>query len=125
MADLLECLLQVKGLRTSIGRLEDLAGRAARLGERGAADATAAALAMTVAEARWQAVLTLALQGRVRFDAPPSGNPSDPREASRRFVAARRATLDVLDRWPNDREIHVPEGVAAGARLALRRMLDL
>lgn len=33
--------------------------------------------------------------------------------------------LDVLQRWPSEKEVHVPETVAADARMALRRMLEL
>jgi uncharacterized damage-inducible protein DinB len=95
MADLLECLLQIKGLRHSVERLGSLAELAC-----GQLDATGAALArtaagMVAAERQWQSLLARALPERAWNGAPAvSADGTDPVEA---FGVVRRLTLGVLD----------------------------
>lgn len=95
MADLLECLLQIKGLRHSVERLGALAemARANREPARTALTRTAADL--VTAEQRWQSVLAGVLPGRVGSD--ESAASSDPADAVEAFRLARVFTLELLD----------------------------
>lgn len=95
MADLLECLLQIKGLRHSVARLVALAEVAGD-----DPDPTRTALARTAAELvtaeqRWQSVLARALPDRAWSGGPAT--PADPAEPVEAFTRSRQLTLEVLD----------------------------
>jgi len=84
VADLLECLIQIKALEHSIGRIERLVAAAPA-----AAGAQVAALVARLAAAE----RTYGRAGLGRTDADGSSQPSPTFEA---FIAERRANLDVL-----------------------------
>lgn len=95
MADLLECLLQIKGLRHSVDRLGALAEVARTGGDGAGAAVSRAAAEMGAAEERWQSVLAGALPGRDWRGRPVAApHAADAIEA---FASARRLTLEVLD----------------------------
>jgi hypothetical protein len=73
MADLLECLLQVRGLRVSLTRLENLAGRAGRAGGDIAPAAEETIAAMLAAGEGWRQVLAALLPLPASGETPPPG----------------------------------------------------
>jgi hypothetical protein len=111
VADLLECLIQVKALEHSIGRIERLVAAAPA-----AAGAEIGALVATLASAEHT-------YGRVGLGRTGAGESPAPTPALAAFVAERRANLDVLRActaadlgspvaWPGRRNTTVADLVA-------------
>lgn len=97
MADLLECLLQIKALHDSPARLRQLAGAAGPVRDPRRRAVREAAEALIAAEGRWQASLAAAL-GEAAGDTGGSGSTRPaPRDAVARFAGLREASLAVLD----------------------------
>jgi hypothetical protein len=108
VADLLECVLQIKGLRETLARVQ---ARAGTVREQPAATpaVTAQLRLLLAAEARWQAFLaaTLGEPARRRLEQAARGLPEDaghdrqeepgPGELVGAFTRARLATLCLLD----------------------------
>ena len=111
MADLLECLIQIKALRETLERVASLSGSAPA-----AADELDVWNRMADAERSYAAAL-----GTAAGETSPSGGHSD--EARRVFVALRHVNLSALERcaasqlagpiiWPGRRSTTVADLVA-------------
>jgi hypothetical protein len=94
MADLLECLLQLRGLRDSLARLEGLVADAGRAGTNVAESADETVRTLLASGAGWQHVLSprLPLSARHRADATVDSSPLA------KFRQQRLETLAALDR---------------------------
>jgi len=111
MADLLECLIQIKALRETLEKVASLSGNAPA-----AADGVGVWNRMADAERSYAAAL-----GTAAGETSPAGGVSD--EARRVFVALRHANLSALERctasqlagpiiWPGRRSTTVADLVA-------------
>ena len=98
MADLLECLLQIRGLRETLTRVDALTCSAAAASAPTFAEARLTAGALVVAERTWLAELASALPGpraeRLRSAALACDASQDPLI---QFTHARQITLEALD----------------------------
>lgn len=107
MADLLECLLQVKALRESIARLGALRARAEASSDAARRRVEDAEQSMVEAERGWQISLALALPDLAADRLPPDGSVTQ-------FGPMRAATLAVLDRC-NAAQLNAAAEVGGGA----------
>jgi hypothetical protein len=98
VADLLECLLQIRGLHETATRVDALTRTAAQASAQTLAEARLAADALVVAERTWLAELASALPGpradQLRSAALACDTSQDPLI---RFTRARQTILEVLD----------------------------
>ena len=138
MADLLECLLQIKGLQETAGRIAGLVSTvdAARWAEPPAGGGTISASQLLARLAEIESLHAGSLRAMLALPAPalprlePAAAAGDaqqdtrpPAQALERFLANRRENLDILDRCsaedlsrtgpgPNGRAISVADLVA-------------
>ncbi|MEW5984222.1 MAG: hypothetical protein AB1806_17870 [Acidobacteriota bacterium] len=97
MADLLECLLQIKGLAESLNRLSALAAQSAGRGGAAVAAVTQTAAGLASAEHGWHQAFSSALPNRGFADDSPAWPACGTEDPVVAFNRARRATLEFLD----------------------------